>query len=602
METVLILTVVGLLIGFVVSAARHKKPKPTDTHGTSGLATNAMLKAAGLIGAASGKGIRLGMSRIAAGGLSEQIIRYTGENSVTIIGPPGTGKMVSLAAAMTVEYGGSMVILDPKGELLAITQRAREDLGRVIVLCPFKEGLPVELAHYADETDSYNPLDLLDPKSESFEMNCDTLAETLIAPDGSGESKESGFFTGNAQALVSGVIMQLALNFPARANLTEVASIVCSDLIFAFAAEAMETGNRYVMDRLSNFASPDAHLLNGGMGDILRTAREQLKWISNAAIARVLQSPKELWRFEDLKESRTTVFVVLPAKYLASTRRFFRLLLGSAVGELQSSPKGMYPVLCLADEFALLGRVPIFETVFAEGRGHGFKVVPLIQNIGQLKSLYGRESYRTFLSGSEIQIFLPPRDLETAQEISDLMGAKTVVVENKSYSTSTPGSIGQIFSSNGENTGYGETGRPVLFPQEIMALSPEEFIMFAPGLMKDVYIGWRQPYWETDIAPLCDRNPYNPKTPTGHMVVACPWCGEYALRGAPSMFTLLARNGGYVAGNDNDGWGLPCHKCKKYFTIPPFKLGENRTAFDADVDDFYEIITGMKATKQWKRH
>jgi type IV secretory pathway TraG/TraD family ATPase VirD4 len=233
-------------------------------------------------------------------------------------------------------------------------------------------------------------------------------------------------------------------------------------------------------------------------------------------------------------------------------------VLGSAVAELQSSPKGKYPVLCLADEFALLGRVPIFETVFAEGRGHGFKVVPLIQNIGQLKSLYGRDSYRTFLSGSEIQIFLPPRDLETAQEISDLAGMKTVVVENKSYSKSLPTNIIQALGGGGENTGYAETGRPVLFPQEIMALQPEEFIMFAPGLMKNVYLGWRQPYWEyPDNTKLYGTNPYNPHTPPGLMVVFCPWCGAYAMQGAPSYFRSSARKGGFIQMPDNSRWGYP---------------------------------------------
>lgn len=351
---------------------------------------------------------------------------------------------------------------------------------------------------------------MLDPNSESFEINCDSLAETLVAPDASGESKESGFFTGNAQALVSGVIMQLVMNYRDEANLAEVASIVCSDRIFSFAATAMKTGNQYVKDRLSTFGGPSAAEMKGGTGDILRTAREQLKWISNAAMARVLQTSKSGWRFDHLKRDRATVFVVLPAKYLATSRRFFRLLLGAAVAELQSSPKGRYPVLCLADEFALLGRVPIFETVFAEGRGHGFKVVPLIQNIGQLKSLYGRDGYRTFLSGSEIQIFLPPRDMETAQEISDLAGKRTVVTESTSRSHSTGGEHG----TSTEGTQYGETGRPVLFPQEIMGLGPDQFIMFAPGRLKDVYVGRRRPYWAyPDIAPLCDVNPYNPATP-----------------------------------------------------------------------------------------
>jgi type IV secretory pathway TraG/TraD family ATPase VirD4 len=196
--------------------------------------------------------------------------------------------------------------------------------------------------------------------------------------------------------------------------------------------------------------------------------------------------------------------------------------------------------------------VPIFETVFAEGRGHGFQMMPLIQDIGQLKKLYGRDGYRTFLSGSEIQIFLPPRDLETAQELSDIAGRRTVVTESKSYS-----------DDGKENTGYAETGRPVLYPQEIMALKPDEFIMVAPGLLEHVCKGLRWPYWELeDIAPLCDTNPYNPTVPKGFVTVECPHCQGEALR----------TNRGEL----NRGLGLPldCRKCKKFFAVDDLPQGE----------------------------
>src|SRR5271154_3572551 len=77
-----------------------KRPDPTDIHGSSGLATNAMLLSKGLVNTKSGEGIRLGQSDW------NWTIRYKGENSVTVIGPPGTGKMTKFAAAMTVEYCG----------------------------------------------------------------------------------------------------------------------------------------------------------------------------------------------------------------------------------------------------------------------------------------------------------------------------------------------------------------------------------------------------------------------------------------------------------------------------------------------------------------
>jgi type IV secretory pathway TraG/TraD family ATPase VirD4 len=490
-----------------------EKPRPSGVHGDAEIATTEMLAAAGLIGRQWGEGIRLGITT-----REGAVIRFAGQNSITVVAPPGAGKQTTFATAALIEaQQTAFFVLDPKLELLPICHRRRAEIGPVRWIVPFKEGLPPELAHYVDESDSYNPLYFLDPKSESFVINCDSLAEILVAPDGSGETKDSGFFTGNAQAALAGVIMQLVENYRDRATLPEAASIICSNRIWEFAATAMKTGSQYVRDRVAVLATPDAPLLKGGVGDILRTLREQLRWLSNPAIARVMQTPKKPWRFDDLKHGPNpgTFFVGVSAKYLPTCRRLFRLLLGCAVSELQTTPPGKWQVCCLADEFALLGRVPIFQTVFAEARGHGFNMIAMVQNIGQLIATYGQEGYRNILSGSQIQLYMAPRDIQTAQEISRMAGKRTVVTEHRSFSDD--GRKGTI--------GYPEIAQDVLTPHQAMALKPDEFIMFAPGLLKDAYIGYRWPYWESyGIAPLCDPNPYNPAVPVGLIEVTCPHC------------------------------------------------------------------------------
>src|SRR5579872_44836 len=471
-------------------------PPMGNSHGNAGIATRAMLAAGGLTGGAIGRGLRLGEDD------AGNIIRYAGPSSVALIGASRKGKFATICGTMTVEAIGnrSLVLLDPKGELLATTKRACEGRSDMRVLCPLKEGLPTELARFADQTDSYNPLDLLDPKSESFVKDCDTLSEIIVAPDTSGEGTNSGFFSESAQGTVSGVMMQLKLNYPQEADLANLASIICSERLFSFAATAMKTGDQYVTDRLSTFGAPDAPLMKGGINDILRELRRQIKWLSDPAIARIFRTPAKPWRFDDLKRGAkpTTVYVVLPAKYMASSRRCFRLLLGAAVLELQSTPPGRWPVTCVADEFAMLGRVPIFETVFAEGAGHGFNMVPIIQNAGQMITAYGREGFRNLLSGCEVQIFLGPRDIQTAEEISKLAGRRTIITSNASHADTGKGSVS-----------FDQMGQNVLDPHAVMALPNDQMVMFAPGLVKDVIIARRRGYWEyPEIAALCDDNPY----------------------------------------------------------------------------------------------
>jgi len=145
----------------------------SSVHDDSGIATREMLAAAGLIG----------------------------QDSITVVGAPVTGKQTTFATAALIEQT-SFLVLDPKLELLPICHRRRAEIGPVRWIVPFKEDLPPDLGNY-------NPLNFLDPKSESFDIDCDALAEMLVVQDGSGETRDTAFFSDNAQGALSGVITQL---------------------------------------------------------------------------------------------------------------------------------------------------------------------------------------------------------------------------------------------------------------------------------------------------------------------------------------------------------------------------------------------------------
>jgi hypothetical protein len=56
-----------------------------------------------------------------------------------------------------------------------------------------------------------------------------------------------------------------------------------------------------------------------------------------------------------------------------------------------------------------------------------------------------------------------------------------------------------------------ETGMPVLDAHTAAGLGPGEMVINAPGLVKDIIIARRRPYWEyPEIARWCDPNPYAP--------------------------------------------------------------------------------------------
>ena len=72
-------------------------------------------------------------------------ITFTGKTAphLLLIGPNGSGKGTRLLIPALLQMAGrSIVVIDPKGELAAVTSAWRRSLGEVVVLNPF--GLLVE--------------------------------------------------------------------------------------------------------------------------------------------------------------------------------------------------------------------------------------------------------------------------------------------------------------------------------------------------------------------------------------------------------------------------------------------------------------------------
>jgi type IV secretion system protein VirD4 len=492
----LIFALCGIAIGglclVVAQRLKRPEPQPSGVHGMADVATDEDLAQAGLTGHQPGEGIRLGYDQ------SGNVIRYCGDAHLILVAPTRSGKFTNILSHALTEHRGSVIVIDPKGQIAAVTKKRREELGEVIVLSPFDEGLPHGLAELLGPTKSYNPMHLLNPKSSGFEVACDSMAETLIAEDK--ESKNAGYFTDNARRAIAGVIMELKLHYPPEEqNLARVCEIMCTNELFNFSSNSRDfrDSSPFVVERLSQFMGGEKQRSADDLQGIIRTAQGQLAFVSSAAMRNVLQ--RSDFCFDDLKRRPTTVFLVLPSKFLSPCRKWFRLVIGSAVEELISTQKGTVPVLAIMDEFAQLGRVPVIETAMSEAAGHGLQLWPILQNIPQLAGLYGR-SWKTFMSGAQIQQYFRPNEDETADYVSKNAGRRTVITRHQNY------------DPDGEETssGTGETGQPVYDAHQVMGLDNDKCLIFARGMVKNIIEARRRPYWKDgEVQRHCCPDPYH---------------------------------------------------------------------------------------------
>jgi type IV secretion system protein VirD4 len=455
---------------------------------------------------------------------SGELVKYAGDGHIVLVAPTRSGKGRDLLVPALLTYParadgtpatgrhenmrGSCLVIDPKGQLCAVTRKQREKFGRVVVLNPYNI-LPNELGPSV----GYNPMDTLDPSSIGFAADCDSLAEAIITYDGKGESH----WPDSARQLVSGVIMRLASDpsYANRRNLAFMRDRVTKNP-YRFAAEVCalaETAERegrmlddtvsLAHERLARFGAPDAHL-NKEINGIISTANTQTAFLGVRAIAGSVS--RSDFRFRDMKREPMTVYLVLPTRYLVTSAKWFRLVLASALTELLQEPEEDedVPVLAVIDECYQLGTLNILRDAMSLAAGYGLQLLCVFQDLNQIRERYG-ETFQTFLANSDVQLYFAPRETTSAEYLSKLSGEEEVRVRSESLREISQQEAQGGYS--GINLSWSRITKPLLRPHEVMMVPGDEFLMFADGKMSRFR---RQDYRKTpDLEGLYNPDPYH---------------------------------------------------------------------------------------------
>ena len=335
--------------------------------------------------------------------------------------------------------------IDPKGENARITWAAREDMGAVHVLDPFEvSGRP---------SAAYNPLDRLSADSPDLSEDATSLADALVVDPAS--QVGDAHWNEEAKAFLGGLIMFC------------VELMQDSDAADGLVARA---ANRFAGKAEREAAS------------VLSNAQRHTHFLDSPRIAKCMA--RSDFHFSDLRHRITSVFLVLPPNRLDAYSRWLRLLVSQALQDIARDaerPLGPQiaaqppverlkaPALFLLDEFAALGRLEAVERAMGLMAGYGLQLWPILQDMSQLRDLYGQRA-STFVANAGVQQVFGVNDFETAKWLSQTMGQGTIGYQTESHK---PGDM--------PTTGTSITGRDLLTPDEIMQLPPELQLLRVQG-------------------------------------------------------------------------------------------------------------------------
>jgi type IV secretion system protein VirD4 len=431
-------------------------------------------------------GIRLGF---AFDGEGDALFSYRGDRHLLTVAPTRSGKGTTQIVPNLLTYEGSALVIDPKGENARITSEARKKMGHeVLIVDPW--GIAVSGDQQAAR---FNPLEWLKLGDVDITENAMLLADALIVQT---DHKEA-FWTEEAKALLQGVILYVATD-PEEEGHRHLARV--RDLMLLDGDELKALFNAMLNSPHHVVASTGARCLQKEerlLANVLASAQAQTHFLDSTRMRESLSTSD--FDFADLKTKQMTIYLVLPSDRLNAFSRWMRLLVQQAITvnarNIEVKPK--QPVLFLLDEMPTLGRLAMVEQAYGLMAGFGMQLWGIVQDLGQLKRIYG-DGWETFIGNSGVIQYFGSHDSMTANYFSELCGVTTVWSLSTAMSTAFGTSSGQGGASSSRTVTESDTRaaaqRKLIYPDELMRMHGSKQLVFIENM--NPILAKRVPWFE----------------------------------------------------------------------------------------------------------
>jgi type IV secretion system protein VirD4 len=417
-------------------------------------------------------------------------LRYTGPKSVLCIAPSGAGKSMGLCVPNLADLPRSMIVIDPKGQLAAITARKRARMGRVIVLNPF--AMFPELPHLKDS--GWNPLRQLSARSPDFAGDARCSADAILSKSAGGGN--SRFFEISAENLLALFVMaEAAKDRPDLNNIRlELASASLPQTLERMANCDVLPVRVAAGRLLARLTDQNAH--NTSAQDVIDTVLKDMAFLDDPRMAFSMARGGAI-EWGALHRGITTIFLVAPVHELTGNgAKLLRLFVNLALRGLYQNPPTsgatLPPVLFMLDEFgSCLGRLEEVIKALGAARDYSIQLFMVLQSLSQLKAHYEKEVSLFFAGAGAVACFAPAKDLDTAEHLAKIIGNREEMVQTE---TNSGGS---------------------LTPQAVPLIRPEDLMRLPRGMTANLIEPCPWPvlahcpvYPQTPFADGLDDNPY----------------------------------------------------------------------------------------------
>lgn len=390
--------------------------------------------------------------------------------NILVVGGSGAGKSRGFALPNIMQCCCSMVITDPKAELLRKTGGLLE-----------KKGYEVRVFDLINPDTSfcYNPFEYVHDDKDVLRLISNLIQNTT--PKGSQSSDP--FWEKSETALLQALMLYLLHEAPTEEQNFAMIMEMLGSAQVKEEDEDYESPLDILFDRLE-MRDPDSiavkqyHIYKQAAG---KTAKSILISVGVRLAAFNLPQIAKLTNTDELDlsnmgERKVALFCCIPD---ADTS--LNYLVGMIYSQLFQTLYYMadrvhggalpVPVNCIMDEFPNVSLPNEFEKILATCRSRSIYCSIIIQNMSQLKALF-KDSWESLVGNCDEFLYLGGNEKETHKYVSELLGKETI--DTNTY--------GQTKGKSGSySTNFQQSGRELLQPDEVRMLDNQNALLFIRG-------------------------------------------------------------------------------------------------------------------------
>jgi type IV secretion system protein VirD4 len=388
-----------------------------------------------------------------------QVIRRGGFEPALICAPTGSGKTAAIAVPNLIEWRGSLVINDLKGELYRLTAHYRKKLGQSVLLW--------DPAQRTGHTQSYNPLACVSDCHKERYRDIWLIAECLIGESATNDT----FWIDASRDLFTAFAFYLFETQAQTPTIAQIHDLAKHENLIEWIEQHIAP-NTFSAPCISQTLLPLIEMDHRTYSNLMSDFRRRLSLWGDPLI-RHSTSAHEI-DVRRLRQAPISLYVHITENDMGRLSKLLTLFWSQFINAMCDKEPNLsqepYPVLALLDEFGNLGKIDKLAKGVSFLRSYRLLCVFIIQYHKQLIHTYG--PHHGFLN-CKTKLIGNLGELEDAKYYADLLGQKTIHVKQTSRSSSG------LSSQTSLNEQVQST--PLLRPERLMRLPRNLWLLFSEG-------------------------------------------------------------------------------------------------------------------------